>query len=145
MTLASNLGFPRIGRRRELKTALESFWSGDTVAADLQATAAALRTRHWKLQAGAGIAHVPSGDFALYDHVLDTACMLGAIPPGYGWSEGEASLGTYFALARGTSAADAPGDRAASADAAGDPIRRRDPRRPVRLSATLTHGHEARL
>ncbi|WP_158931083.1 5-methyltetrahydropteroyltriglutamate--homocysteine S-methyltransferase [Acidisphaera sp. S103] len=109
MTLASNLGFPRIGRRRELKTALEAFWSGDTGAAELEASAAALRTRHWKLQAGAGIAHVPSGEFALYDHVLDTACMLGAIPPGYGWSEGKVSLSTYFALARGTSAADAPG------------------------------------
>ena len=109
MTLASNLGFPRIGRRRELKTALESFWSGDSAATDLQATAAALRTRHWKLQAGAGIAHVPSGEFALYDHVLDTACMLGAIPPGYGWTEGEVSLDTYFALARGTSSAGTQG------------------------------------
>jgi 5-methyltetrahydropteroyltriglutamate--homocysteine methyltransferase len=109
MTLASNLGFPRIGRRRELKTALETFWSGETGLADLEATAAALRARHWKLQAGAGISHVPSGEFALYDHVLDTACMVGAIPPGYGWSEGPVSLATYFALARGTSAAAAPG------------------------------------
>jgi 5-methyltetrahydropteroyltriglutamate--homocysteine methyltransferase len=109
MTLASNLGFPRIGRRRELKTALETFWSGETGSAELEASAAALRARHWKLQTGAGIAHVPSGEFALYDHVLDTACMLGAIPPGYGWSEGPVSLATYFALARGTSAADGPG------------------------------------
>jgi 5-methyltetrahydropteroyltriglutamate--homocysteine methyltransferase len=108
MTLASNLGFPRIGRRRELKTALEAFWSGETGAAELEASAAALRARHWKSQACAGIGHVPSGEFALYDHVLDTACMLGAIPPGYGWSEGPVSLATYFALARGTSALDAP-------------------------------------
>ncbi|MDR3532981.1 MAG: 5-methyltetrahydropteroyltriglutamate--homocysteine S-methyltransferase, partial [Rhodopila sp.] len=105
MTLASNLGFPRIGRRRELKTALEKFWSGEISAAELEATAGALRTRHWKLQGGLGISHIPSGEFALYDHVLDTACMLGAIPPGYGWSEGPVSLATYFALARGTSAA----------------------------------------
>jgi 5-methyltetrahydropteroyltriglutamate--homocysteine methyltransferase len=103
MTLASNLGFPRIGRNRELKTALEKFWSGETGPAGLETAAATLRTRHWKLQAGAGIAHVPSGEFALYDHVLDTACMLGAIPPGYGWSEGPVSVATYFALARGTS------------------------------------------
>ena len=46
--------------------------------------------------------HVPSGDFSLYDTVLDTACMLGAIPPGYGWSSGPVSLATYFALARGS-------------------------------------------
>jgi 5-methyltetrahydropteroyltriglutamate--homocysteine methyltransferase len=104
MTLASNLGFPRIGRRRELKTALEKFWSGDLSETELQATAASLRTRHWKLQARLGVNHVPSGEFALYDHVLDTACMLGAIPPGYGWSEGPVSLTTYFALARGTRA-----------------------------------------
>jgi 5-methyltetrahydropteroyltriglutamate--homocysteine methyltransferase len=103
MTLASNLGFPRIGRRRELKAALETHWSGETTAADLESTAAKLCIRHWKLQSGAGIAHVPSGEFSLYDHVLDTACMLGAIPQGYGWSEGPVSPATYFALARGTS------------------------------------------
>ena len=101
MTIASNLGFPRIGARRELKQALERFWAGETDAAALQSAAAALRTRHWTQQAELGISHVPSGDFSLYDHVLDTACMLGAIPPGYGWTGGPVSLATYFALARG--------------------------------------------
>src|SRR6202041_1330523 len=62
--LASNLGFPRIGHRRELKIALEKFWAGETNEAALQATAAALRTRHWKLQSGLGISHVPSGETA---------------------------------------------------------------------------------
>ncbi len=110
MTLASNLGFPRIGRRRELKVALEKYWAGEIGGAELEAAAADLRSRHWKQQARLGISHVPSGDFALYDHVLDTACMLGAIPSGYGWSEGPVSLQTYFALARGTGAAtEAPG------------------------------------
>ncbi|HET6309067.1 MAG TPA: 5-methyltetrahydropteroyltriglutamate--homocysteine S-methyltransferase, partial [Rhodopila sp.] len=109
MTLASNLGFPRIGRRRELKQALERFWAGESDAASLEAEAAALRRRHWKLQAGSGIAHVPSGEFALYDHVLDTACMLGAIPAGYGWAGGPVSLETYFALARGVGSADGRG------------------------------------
>ncbi len=102
MTIATNLGFPRIGHRRELKFALERFWSGELDEAGLEAEAAALRTRHWKLQVGRGISHVPSGDFSLYDHVLDTACMLGAIPPGYGWSDGPVSLASYFALARGS-------------------------------------------
>jgi 5-methyltetrahydropteroyltriglutamate--homocysteine methyltransferase len=104
MTIASNLGFPRIGPRRELKSALEQFWSGELDEAGLESAAAALRARHWKLQAGHGISHVPSGEFSLYDHVLDTACMLGAIPPGYGWSGGLVSLATYFALARGSRA-----------------------------------------
>src|SRR6185437_7825882 len=102
MTIASNLGFPRIGARRELKFALEQFWSGELDEKGLANAAWALRKRHWKLQAGHGISHVPSGDFALYDHVLDTACMLGAIPPGYGWQDGPVSLPSYFALARGS-------------------------------------------
>jgi 5-methyltetrahydropteroyltriglutamate--homocysteine methyltransferase len=104
MTIASNLGFPRIGHRRELKTALERFWAGDLDEAGLLETARTLRIRHWRLQVGHGISHVPSGDFALYDHVLDTACMMGAIPPGYGWTDGPVGLGTQFALARGTGA-----------------------------------------
>jgi len=99
---ATNLGFPRIGLRRELKTALESFWAGKTGEADLRATADALRLRHWELQRDAGIGCVPVNDFSLYDHVLDTACAVGAIPDGYGWRKGQpVSLETYFTLARG--------------------------------------------
>src|ERR1035437_9551326 len=107
MTIASNLGFPRIGPRRELKFALEKFWAGDLDEAGLQAQAAVLRAAQWRLQAGLGVSHVPSNDFSLYDHVLDTACMLGAIPDGYGWRGGPVSMATYFALARG-----APGSAA---------------------------------
>jgi 5-methyltetrahydropteroyltriglutamate--homocysteine methyltransferase len=102
MTIAANLGYPRIGPRRELKTALESFWSGSTGEADLARTARALRAGNRALQIGAGINHVPSADFALYDHVLETACAVGAVPEGYGWSgEGPVTLATMFALARG--------------------------------------------
>ncbi|UFN48104.1 5-methyltetrahydropteroyltriglutamate--homocysteine S-methyltransferase [Roseomonas sp. OT10] len=98
----TNLGFPRIGRHRELKTALEQHWSGTLDEAGLRAAAAGLRHRHWALQKEAGIGLVPCNDFSFYDHVLDTACAMGAIPPGYGWRPGEAvSLDTYFALARG--------------------------------------------
>jgi len=102
MTVASNLGFPRIGRRRQLKFALERYWSDELDETGLLADAARLRATHWRLQQGLGISHVPSGDFSLYDGVLDTACMVGAIPPGYGWSGGAVGLRTYFALARGS-------------------------------------------
>jgi 5-methyltetrahydropteroyltriglutamate--homocysteine methyltransferase len=99
---ATNLGFPRIGFRRELKTALESFWAGKTPESDLRATADTLRLRHWHMQRDAGIDCIPVNDFSLYDHVLDTACAVGAIPEGYGWRQGEpVSLETYFTLARG--------------------------------------------
>jgi 5-methyltetrahydropteroyltriglutamate--homocysteine methyltransferase len=102
MTIAANLGYPRIGPRRDLKTALEAHWAGTLPEADLLATAAGLRAQNRALQQGSGIAHIPSGDFALYDHVLETACALGLVPPGYGWSgEGPVSLTTIFALARG--------------------------------------------
>ncbi|MBY0337720.1 MAG: 5-methyltetrahydropteroyltriglutamate--homocysteine S-methyltransferase [Acetobacteraceae bacterium] len=102
MTIAANLGYPRIGPRRELKSALEAFWSGQSGEAELQATAAALRAGTRAVHQGSGISHIPSGDFALYDHVLETACAFGLIPAGYGWNgEGPASLATMFALARG--------------------------------------------
>ncbi|MCF3947244.1 5-methyltetrahydropteroyltriglutamate--homocysteine S-methyltransferase [Acidiphilium sp. AL] len=102
MTVASNLGFPRIGHRRALKTALEAHWAGKSGEAALLREAAALREAHWRHQHGAGLAHIPSGEFSLYDHVLDTATMLGAVPAGYGWDGGgPVSLATYFALARG--------------------------------------------
>ncbi len=102
MTIAANLGYPRIGPRRELKSALEAFWAGKASEADLQSTAAALRAGARAVQQGSGINHLPSGDFALYDHVLETACAFGLVPPGYGWTgDGPVSLATMFALARG--------------------------------------------
>ena len=98
----SALGFPRIGPRRELKKALERYWSRETGEQALLDDAAALRTATWARQHAAGIAHIPSNDFSLYDHVLDTSAMVGAIPDPYGWSGGPPSLDTYFAMARGT-------------------------------------------
>ncbi|MDW8398797.1 MAG: 5-methyltetrahydropteroyltriglutamate--homocysteine S-methyltransferase, partial [Acetobacteraceae bacterium] len=102
MTIAATLGYPRIGPKRELKTALEAYWSGTSSEAELHGTAAALRRSAQARQQASGINHIPSGDFALYDHVLETACAFAAIPEGYGWSgEGPPSLATLFALARG--------------------------------------------
>ncbi|MBA3928304.1 MAG: 5-methyltetrahydropteroyltriglutamate--homocysteine S-methyltransferase [Xanthomonas sp.] len=101
MTTVTTLGFPRIGAKRELKAALESYWRGDTTADDLQRTARDLRHRHWELQRDAGADVVPCNDFALYDHVLDTAFLFDAIPEAYRTLADSDPLAGYFALARG--------------------------------------------
>lgn len=98
----STLGTPRIGPRRELKAALESYWSGRTDAAALLDVAARLRAANWARQKALGVTNIPSNDFSLYDHVLDTAVMVGAIPQAYGWTGGPVPLDTYFAMARGS-------------------------------------------
>lgn len=98
----ATLGVPRIGRRRELKFALENCWSGKDSAEALLETARRLRADNWRLQAEKGVTRIPSNDFSLYDHVLDTAVMVGAIPQRYGWTGGEMPLDTYFAMARGS-------------------------------------------
>ncbi|OKL43317.1 5-methyltetrahydropteroyltriglutamate--homocysteine S-methyltransferase [Pseudovibrio exalbescens] len=106
MTQAVNLGFPRIGARRDLKKAVEGYWKGTLDAGQLLQTAANLRADHWRLQADAGLDCVPTGDFSFYDQVLDTTVMLGAVPERFEANEEIVSLDTYFAMARGTK--DAP-------------------------------------
>lgn len=102
MAIASNLGFPRIGVHRELKKALEEYWSGQSKEEDLLATGQALRREHWLLQKQLGLQHIPSNDFSFYDHVLDTACMVGAVPARYGTADESVTLPMYFAMARGS-------------------------------------------
>ncbi|AZO34132.1 MAG: 5-methyltetrahydropteroyltriglutamate--homocysteine S-methyltransferase [Mesorhizobium sp.] len=97
----ATLGVPRIGRRRELKFALENYWSGKSRAADLLATAKTLRAASWREQHDRGVSKIPSNDFSLYDHVLDTVAMVGAVPARYAWTDGEVPLDIYFAMARG--------------------------------------------
>jgi 5-methyltetrahydropteroyltriglutamate--homocysteine methyltransferase len=103
----ATLGFPRIGPRRELKFALEKFWSGQSSENELLEAAAGLRTAAWARQRALGADWLPSNDFSLYDHVLDTSLMLGAIPERYGKAAGDSDLATYFAMARGTTGEDA--------------------------------------
>ena len=102
------LGFPRMGINRELKWALEKFWRGETGEAELLAVADELKKRHWTIQAEAGMDLLPVGDFSLYDHVLDTAAMLGAVPERFGHPGGEVGLATYFRMARGDAAHSVP-------------------------------------
>jgi len=97
----ATLGFPRIGPRRELKIALERYWSGRIDRVELLDIAAELRASAWLRQRDLGADIVPSNDFSLYDQVLDASVMVGAIPPAYGWTGGPVDLDTYFAMARG--------------------------------------------
>jgi 5-methyltetrahydropteroyltriglutamate--homocysteine methyltransferase len=101
MALSNIAGFPRIGRKRELKFATEGYWRGQTSAEELAATARAIRVENWKLMRDAGIDLIPSNDFSYYDQVLDTIALVGAIPKRYGWNREQVDLDTYFAMARG--------------------------------------------
>lgn len=101
MNLAHNLGFPRIGARRELKQALESYWRGESDALALFECGRTLRARHWQLQAQAGLDLIPVGDFAWYDHVLETSALLGVVPARFGDAGERVDLDTYFRMARG--------------------------------------------
>jgi 5-methyltetrahydropteroyltriglutamate--homocysteine methyltransferase len=101
------LGYPRIGPRRELKKALESFWAGRSTAEEVEATAADLRRRTRTRLAGLGLATdlpaIPSA-FSFYDHVLDTAAVLGAVPERFAdlvGVDGSLDLAGYSTVARG--------------------------------------------
>jgi 5-methyltetrahydropteroyltriglutamate--homocysteine methyltransferase len=94
------IGYPRIGANRELKWALEDYWSGRTERAALERVASEVRRNSWRRLADCGIESVPSNSFSLYDHVLDAYVLVGGVPERYRALELD-DLGTYFALARG--------------------------------------------
>ncbi|MBZ6142198.1 5-methyltetrahydropteroyltriglutamate--homocysteine S-methyltransferase [Streptomyces olivaceus] len=99
---ATVYGYPRQGPNRELKRAIEGYWKGRVDAGALRATARELRRANWAQLAEAGIDEVPTGDFSLYDHVLDTTVMVGAIPARHRAAFDADALAGYFAMARGT-------------------------------------------
>ncbi|WP_278407975.1 5-methyltetrahydropteroyltriglutamate--homocysteine S-methyltransferase [Pseudomonas rhodesiae] len=103
MAVAHSLGFPRIGRDRELKKAQEAFWKGELDEAGLLAVGRDLRKAHWDVQKQAGIELLPAGDFAWYDQVLTHSLMFGVIPERFRPADGQATLHTLFAMARGVS------------------------------------------
>ncbi|AZE89665.1 5-methyltetrahydropteroyltriglutamate--homocysteine S-methyltransferase [Pseudomonas orientalis] len=103
MAVAHSLGFPRIGRDRELKKAQEAFWKGELDEAGLRAVGRDLRKTHWDLQKEAGIELLPAGDFAWYDQVLTHSLMFGVIPERFRPADGQATLQTLFGMARGVS------------------------------------------
>src|SRR4029450_994495 len=102
MTVSSTVhGFPRIGDRRELKTATEGYWAGRVPAGELEATARELRRQTWTFLRDAGMGQVPSNHFSLYDQVLDTCLLGGAVPERHRRAGGAVDLDSYFAMARG--------------------------------------------
>jgi 5-methyltetrahydropteroyltriglutamate--homocysteine methyltransferase len=104
MVTTHNLGFPRIGAKRELKFGLERYWKGESSRDELTALGAELRARHWAHQRALDLA--PVGDFAFYDQVLDMSFTLGNLPERVQGFHGDA-LDNYFRVARGRSAAGA--------------------------------------
>ncbi|SJZ66288.1 methionine synthase (B12-independent) [Chitinophaga eiseniae] len=99
-----NLGYPRIGSRRELKKACEAYWAGKQSLADLLTTGRDIRHQHWQLQQQAGIELIPCNDFSYYDQVLDMSLMMGAIPQRYAPLITDRQLSVtdlMFAMARG--------------------------------------------
>jgi 5-methyltetrahydropteroyltriglutamate--homocysteine methyltransferase len=101
------LGYPRIGRRRELKKAVEAFWAGKITVDELEATAAGLRAatrdRLVALGLGATDSSIPEA-FSYYDQVLDTAVTVGAVPTRFASlvaADGSLDLAGYFTIARG--------------------------------------------
>lgn len=106
MSTATVYGYPRHGSGPELRTAIEGYWRGDVDAAGVAATAQRLRDQRRGEMAAAGLGEIPVGEFSLVDHVADTACMLGAIPPRHAAavpcvSTEAGRLDRYFAMVRG--------------------------------------------
>lgn len=103
--LKHNLGYPRMGSRRQLKTACEQYWQGQIGRSELFVAAKRLQEEHWKIQQDAGMDLIPCNDFSFYDQVLDMSLLLGAVPERYApvvtdvGSNAEIDL--YFAMARG--------------------------------------------
>ena len=96
---ATILGAPRIGPNRELKRAVEKYWAGRIDRAELESVAARLRRDTWDALVAAGLDSVPVNTFSYYDQVLDTAVLVGALPPRVAGVADD--LDRYFAAARG--------------------------------------------
>ncbi|TDL83056.1 5-methyltetrahydropteroyltriglutamate--homocysteine S-methyltransferase [Peribacillus frigoritolerans] len=97
----SNLGYPRIGEKREWKKTLESFWKGDITEQQFEEQMKQIRLSHLQKQLDKGIDLIQIGDFSYYDHILDTAVLFGLLPERF-WKQDADSLQTYFDIARGS-------------------------------------------
>ncbi|KAJ6179368.1 hypothetical protein N7519_009829 [Penicillium mononematosum] len=100
MVQSSILGFPRMGRLRDLKKATEAYWADKISRDELLAEGKRLRLEHWQIQKDAGVDVIPSNDFAFYDQVLDHHQLFGTIPERYS-KYNLNPLDEYFAMGRG--------------------------------------------
>ncbi|TDL29545.1 cobalamin-independent methionine synthase [Rickenella mellea] len=103
MVASSVLGFPRIGANREVKKAVEAYWAGKLTADELTKAAAEVKKFNWTSLKAKNVDFVPSGEFSLYDHVLDHSAALNVIPARY-TGLGLSPLDVYFAMGRGRQA-----------------------------------------
>lgn len=103
MVASSVLGFPRIGANREVKKAVEAYWAGKISADELTKAALEVKKYNWTNLKARGVDFIPSGDFTLYDHVLDHSAAFNAIPSRY-TGLGLSPLDVYFAMGRGRQA-----------------------------------------
>jgi 5-methyltetrahydropteroyltriglutamate--homocysteine methyltransferase len=100
MQLLSNVGFPRIGARRQLKKWTEGYFNGELSQDELLHNAATLRKENWLIQEEKNVNFIPSNDFSFYDTFLDTAFLINVIPNIYQDLNLD-ELDTYFAMAKG--------------------------------------------
>ncbi|KIJ20257.1 5-methyltetrahydropteroyltriglutamate---homocysteine [Paxillus involutus ATCC 200175] len=103
MVSSSVLGFPRIGANREVKKAVEAYWAGKLSAEDLGKAAADVRKTSWTNLKEHNVDLIPSGEFSLYDHVLDHSSAFNVIPKRY-VGLGLSALDVFFAMGRGRQA-----------------------------------------
>ncbi|KZW03763.1 5-methyltetrahydropteroyltriglutamate-homocysteine S-methyltransferase [Exidia glandulosa HHB12029] len=104
MVKSSVLGFPRIGANREVKKAVEAYWAGKLTAEELTKAAADVKKASWTAIKERGVDLIPSGDFTLYDHVLEHSLSFNVIPPRY-QGHNLSDLDVFFAMGRGRQAA----------------------------------------
>lgn len=102
MAISSILGYPRIGVEREWKKSLEAFWAGKIDETTFQQQQQEIRLNHLQKQQKKGIELIPVNDFSHYDHILDTAVMLGIVPKRFQYQGGIVPLSIYYGMARGT-------------------------------------------
>ncbi|MCD8879223.1 5-methyltetrahydropteroyltriglutamate--homocysteine S-methyltransferase [Staphylococcus kloosii] len=95
----SNLGFPRLGRKREWKKTIESYWSNKINADELNQQLTDLHKENLLLQKNYNLDSIPVGDFSLYDHILDTSLLFNIIPERFQGREVNNDL--LFDIARG--------------------------------------------
>ncbi|BGP33725.1 methionine-synthesizing 5-methyltetrahydropteroyltriglutamate--homocysteine methyltransferase [Rhodotorula toruloides] len=105
MTRSAVLGYPRIGAKREVKKATEAYWAGKISADELQKVAKEQRAERWQTLKAQGVDVIPSGDFTLYDHVLDANYTFNIIPSRFAKAN-VSDLDRYFAMGRGRQVGD---------------------------------------